>query len=114
MLHRGVKQKDIFHEHKTQSRFKMLTCSHWAGGVYFVFAVVFEFYQHVAHVNYVRSPTAQGEGLVNGTRIGSLYIYIYILDKREGSTYTIISFDPTLEAARKTMAKTSEARKVYP
>ena len=78
MLHRGVKQKDIFHEHKTQSRFKMLTCSHWAGGVYFVFAVVFEFYQHLAHVNYVRSPTAQGEGLVNGTRIGSLYIYIYI------------------------------------
>ena len=40
--------------------------------------------------------------------------YIYILDKQEGPTYTIISFDPTLEAARKTMAKTSEARKVYP
>ncbi len=31
--------------------------------------------------------------------------YIYILDKQEGSTYTIISFDSTLEAARKTMAK---------
>ena len=31
--------------------------------------------------------------------------YIYILDKQEGPTYTIISFDPTLEAARKTMAK---------
>ena len=31
--------------------------------------------------------------------------YIYILDKQEGSTYNIISFDTTLEAARKTMAK---------
>ena len=31
--------------------------------------------------------------------------YIYILDKQEGSTYNIISFDATLEAARKTMAK---------
>jgi len=31
--------------------------------------------------------------------------YIYILDKQEGSTYNIISFEPTLCAARKTMAK---------
>ena len=31
--------------------------------------------------------------------------YIYILDEKKGPTYNIISFEPTLCAARKTMAK---------
>ena len=31
--------------------------------------------------------------------------YIYILDEKKGPTYNIISFEPTLRAARKTMAK---------
>ena len=34
-----------------------------------------------------------------------LEAYIYILDKQEGSTYNIISFDAPLDSARKTMAK---------
>lgn len=31
--------------------------------------------------------------------------YIYILDEKKGPTYNIISFEPTLCAARKTMVK---------
>ena len=31
--------------------------------------------------------------------------YIYILDEKKGPTYNIISFEPTLRGARKTMAK---------
>ena len=31
--------------------------------------------------------------------------YIYILDEKKGPTYNILSFEPTLRGARKTMAK---------